>query len=106
MPSYRRGSMTKVRSGTSKDDDLGQDMTALQFPSEPEIPTIAPTELRFLQALYFYQEFEKSCGSPASPRHSWFHWIAYADAFLMAIISLKDMVSGKARRVLLDAGSA
>jgi hypothetical protein len=81
-------------------------MMSAGFPSEADILNMPPPKLRFQQALYFYERFKECCGSPTTQLTSWFHWLAYADAFLMALISLQDMVSPARRKKLLKPGSA
>ena len=58
--------------------------------------------LRYHQARYFLERFKEACGTSSTPRESSFHWIAYSDAFLMALVSLQDLVGLKKRARLLQ----
>jgi hypothetical protein len=63
------------------------------------LPTWSPAELRLHEALYFLRMFERGCGS-AEVMDSWLEWIANADAFVMALISVENMVSQKRKAAL------
>jgi hypothetical protein len=64
----------------------------------------SPAELRLHEALYFLRMFEHACGSEAS-MDRWLEWIANADAFVMALISVENLVSKEHKKDLnsLDA---
>jgi len=68
------------------------------------IPTWTPAELRLHEALYFLRMFERGCGSRET-MDSWLEWIANADAFVMALISVENLVSQKRKRALNDLDS-
>jgi hypothetical protein len=74
----------------------------LTIPSETALPGINRAHLRIHEAVYFLDEFKKHCGSPASRHDSSFHWLAYSDAFLMALLSIQDFIGPKKRAKLLQ----
>ncbi len=71
------------------------------FPNEGALPGLSRVQIRFSEALYFLEQFKCHCGSADNPRDSSFHWIAYSDAFLMALLSVQDLVGPKRKRRLL-----
>jgi hypothetical protein len=73
----------------------------MHFPTEQHLPHIRPADLRYYQASYFFEKFKEGCGSEEKRQVSSFHWITYSDAFLMALASLQDFMSGKQRDRLL-----
>ena len=60
------------------------------------LPTWSPAALRLHEALYFLRRFEHACGSESTV-DSWLEWIANADAFIMALVSVENMVNAKAK---------
>jgi hypothetical protein len=71
------------------------------IPNEGELPGFSRVQIRFSEALYFFEQFKRHCGSSENPQDSSFHWIAYSDAFLMALLSIQDLVGPKRKRRLL-----
>jgi len=71
---------------------LAMDLPAL--PSDQEVFSLSANEFRFRQACYFLQMFRRSCGVQV-PLGSRFLWVTYADTFLMAVASLRDVDGAK-----------
>lgn len=71
------------------------------IPDESTLRDLSRVEIRFAEAVYFFQQFRQHCGSPDSPRDSSFHWISYSDAFMMSLLSIQDLVGAKKRDELL-----
>jgi hypothetical protein len=57
-----------------------------------ELDTLDPVELRFRQACQFHTLFKANQGADVDPLDTRFLWICFADAFLMTLVSLKDLV--------------
>lgn len=68
------------------------DLPAL--PSDQQVFSLSADEFRFRQACYFLQMFRRSCGVQV-PLGSRFLWVTYADTFLMAVASLRDVDGAK-----------
>jgi hypothetical protein len=68
--------------------------------SYEEIDRVKPPELRFRQACQFYALFKENHGAGVDPLDTCFLWMCYADAFLMSLVSLKDVVNGDQREPL------
>ena len=73
------------------------DLPAL--PSDQEVFSLSANEFRFRQACYFLQMFRRSCGVQV-PLGSRFLWVTYADTFLMAVASLRDVDAPSIRLTL------
>jgi hypothetical protein len=58
-----------------------------------EIDHLGAPELRLRQACHFYASFDKHHGEGVDPLDARFIWMCYADAFLMMIVSLKDLAT-------------
>ncbi len=73
------------------------------FPDVVALTGKSRVEIRFLEALYFFQEFKAHCGSGATqnPEYDTFRWIAYSDAFLISLLSIQDLVGPKKRAQFL-----
>jgi len=65
-----------------------------------EIDRLGAPELRFRQACQFYTLFDEHHGEGVDPLDTRFLWMCYADAFLMMIVSLKDLVTTDQREAL------
>jgi len=59
---------------------------------DQEVHKYCPAEFRFLEACEFYALFKSHHGPAAGLRDNRFLWMCHADAFLMAIVSLKDLI--------------
>ena len=59
--------------------------------SDEEVYSLPPAELRFRQACQFYVLFKRFHGPEAGLKGNRFLWMCQVDAFLTAIISLKDL---------------
>jgi hypothetical protein len=57
-----------------------------------EIDSLESAELRFREACQFYELFKGHQGPGVDPRATRFLWMCYVDAFLMSIVSLKEIV--------------
>lgn len=68
-------------------------MNLPSMPSDQEMFSLPPGELRFREACYFLNIFLQTCG-PQVPLGNRFLWVANADAFLMAIVSIRDVDGG------------
>src|SRR5262249_38414372 len=55
----------------------------------------SPAEFRFLEACQFYALFKSHHGPIPGLKDNRFYWMCYADAFLMALVSLKDLIDPK-----------
>ncbi len=62
---------------------------------DQEVYSLSPSELRFRQACQFYALFKTHHGPAAGLKDKRFYWMCYADAFLMSIVSLKDLMRPK-----------
>ena len=65
-----------------------------------EIDNLTPAELRFRQACQFYVLFKEHHGPSVDPLDTRLFWMCYADAFLMTLVSLKDLVSPDQKKAL------
>ena len=58
----------------------------------PDVYKLSPAEFRFLQACQHYALFRCYHGPAAGLKDNRFLWMCHADAFLMAIVSLQDLI--------------
>ena len=61
--------------------------------SYDEVANLESSELRFREACQFYKVFMGHHGPGLDPRATRFLWMCYADAFLMSLVSLRDVVT-------------
>jgi hypothetical protein len=71
------------------------------MPSEEEVMSLSPVALRFREACHFLGLFRETCG-PQVPLGRRFLWVTNADAFLMAIASIRDVSCGTYRHALMQ----
>lgn len=72
-------------------------------PSDQEMFSLPPGELRFREACHFLNLFRQTCG-PRVPLGSRFLWVTNADVFLMAIASIRDVDGGIYKKKLMERG--
>lgn len=60
-----------------------------------EVYSLGPGEFRFKETCLFYTLFMDHHGPAAGLKDNRFLWMSYADAFLMALVSLQDLVDPK-----------
>ena len=65
-----------------------------------EVDQLGAPELRFRQACQFYTLFKDNHGAEVDPLDTRFLWICHADAFLILLVSLKDLVTADQRKAL------
>src|SRR5262245_20386147 len=68
-------------------------MTLPSMPSDEEVMSLPPVALRFREACHFLGQFRETCG-PQVPLGRRFLRVTNADAFLMAIASIRDVDGG------------
>src|SRR5581483_7680066 len=66
-------------------------MAVLPLVSDEEVFSLTPAELRFRQACQFYLFFKQFHGADARLKDKRFLWMCQVDAFLTALVSLKDL---------------
>jgi hypothetical protein len=61
--------------------------------SYEEIDSLSPVELCFRTACQFYVLVDDRHGPSLDPQDTRLFWMCHADGFLMALVSLKDLVN-------------
>jgi hypothetical protein len=90
-----------VRSHGRAGSGTTSEIEHMDLQTEEDLGDVTAAAIRYHQARYFLERFKEACGTPTTPRASSFHWIAYSDAFLMALVSLQDLVGLKKKSRLL-----
>ena len=70
-------------------------MSTILVATDDEVYSLDGAELRFREACQFYVLFKRHHGPQAGQADSRFLWVCYVDAFLMCIVSLKDLTAKK-----------
>jgi len=78
-------------------------MSAPPLVSDEEVYSLSPAELRFREACQFYALFKRYHGPDAGLKGNRFLWMCYVDAFLTAIVSVKDLTSLRSQLNASDA---
>src|SRR5208337_260104 len=81
----------------------GCQMSAPPLVSDEEVYSLSPAELRFREACQFYALFKRYHGPDAGLKGNRFLWMCYVDAFLTAIVSVKDLTSLRSQLNASDA---
>jgi hypothetical protein len=66
-------------------------MPVVPLANDDEVFSLPPAELRFRQACQFYVNFKSFHGPEAGLKGNRFLWMCYVDAFVTALVSLKDL---------------
>jgi len=66
-------------------------MSVAPLASNQDVYSYSPAELRFREACQSYALFRSQHGPEAGLKDNRFLWMCYADAFLMSIVSVRDL---------------
>ena len=65
--------------------------------TEEQVSAMETSRLRYEEARYLYSQFVNHCGPP---QDSYFHMIAYFDAFLFCFVSIEEIISEEDKKKL------
>jgi hypothetical protein len=71
-------------------------------PSDQEVFSLRPAELRFREACHFLNLFRQTSGLRVPLGESRFLWVTNADVFLMTIASIRDVEGGIYKNKLME----
>jgi hypothetical protein len=69
---------------------------------DDEVLSMSPAELRFREACQYYVLFKNHYGPEVGQKEQRFLWTCFADAFLMAVVSLKDLTDKRSQLNAID----